>query len=194
MPPEFAKNFKKCVCIIDCFEVFCQRPSDLMVRAQSYSHYKSHNTIKFLIAITPQGVISFISQAWGGRTSDKHITENCGFLEKLLPGDQVLADRGFTVQDSVGLYCAELVIPPFTRGKSQLSRIEIDKARLLSRVRIHVERVIGVLRNKYTLLQSTLPINLLMRDSGDPNIAVIDKIATVCCALCNCCESVVPLA
>ena len=165
-----------------------------MVRAQSYSNYKSHNTIKFLIAITPQGVISFISQAWGGRTSDKHITENCGFLEKLLPGDQVLADRGFTVQDSVGLYCAELVIPPLTRGKSQLSRIEIDKARQLSRVRIHVERVIGVLRNKYTLLQSTLPINLLMRDSGDPNIAVIDKIATVCCALCKCCESVVPLA
>ena len=165
-----------------------------MVRAQSYSHHKSHNTIKFLIAITPQGVISFISQAWGGRTSDKHITENCGFLEKLLPGDQVLADRGFTVQDSVGLYCAELVIPPFTRGKSQLSRIEIDKARQLSRVRIHVERVIGVLRNKYTLLQSTLPINLLMRDSSDAKIAVIDKIATVCCALCNCCESAVPLA
>ena len=81
--------------------------------------------------------------------SDKHLTENCGLLSNLQPGDQVLADRGFTVQDSIGLYCAEIKVPPFTKGKKQLSRCEVDKARQLSRVRIHVERVIGVLRQKY---------------------------------------------
>ena len=27
--------------------------------------------------------------------SDKHLTENCGLLNKLLQGDIVLADRGF---------------------------------------------------------------------------------------------------
>ena len=64
-----------------------------MARAQSYSHYKSHNTIKFFITIVPQGVISVVSQAWGGRTPDKYITENCGFLNEVLPGDQVMADR-----------------------------------------------------------------------------------------------------
>ena len=60
--------------------------------------------------------------------SDKHLIENCGLLSHLQPGDQVLADRGFTVQDSVGLYCAEIKVPPFTKGKKQLSRLEIDKA------------------------------------------------------------------
>ena len=34
-------------------------------------------------------------------------------------------------------------MPPFTRGKKQLSQPEVDTARQLSRVRIHVERVIG---------------------------------------------------
>ena len=47
------------------------------------------------------------------------------------------------MQESVGLYCAEIKIPPFTRGKKQLSQMEIDIGRKLSRVRIHVERVIG---------------------------------------------------
>ncbi len=36
----------------------------------------------------------------------KHLTEQCGVLDNLLPGDQVLADRGFSVADTVGLYCA----------------------------------------------------------------------------------------
>lgn len=44
-------------------------------------------------------------------------------------GDQILADLGFNVQEAVGLYCAEIVTPPFTREKKQLSRLEIDQAR-----------------------------------------------------------------
>lgn len=193
LPLEFRKHYPRCVCIIDCFEVFCERPTDLMARAQTYSHYKGHNTVKFLIAITPQGTISFISQSWGGRTSDKHLTEHSGLLNKLTPGDLVLADRGFTVDETVGMYCAELATPAFTKGKKQLSRREVDMSRKLARLRIHVERVIGMLRQKYSLLSSTLPINFLMTSDGDPQYALVDKVVTVCCALCNMCESVVPL-
>ena len=93
-----------------------------MARSQTYSNYKSHNTVKLLIGVTPQGTISFISRAWGGRTSDKHLTEHCGLLKLLTPGDEELADRGFTVEESVGNHWAKLVIPPFTRGRKQQPR------------------------------------------------------------------------
>ena len=191
MPEEFKRGFSKCICIIDCFEIFCERPSDLMARAQTFSNYKHHNTVKFLVGITPQGSVSFVSKGWGGRVSDKHLTENCGILDYLSAGDQILADRGINIQDSVGLDCVEIKIPPFTRGKKQLSRMEIDHARQLSRVRIHVERGIGVLKQKYTILASTLPINMIMYDS-ETKTSMIDKIVIICSALCNCCESVVP--
>ncbi len=60
------------------------------------------------------------SQGWGGHVSDKHVTEKSGLLNKLLPGDLLLAERGFNVRDSVGLVCAEVKIPAFIRGRSQL--------------------------------------------------------------------------
>ena len=124
---------------INCFEVFIKRPSNLLARAEAWSIYKHHNTIKFIIVITPQGAVSFLSKGWGGRVTDKHLTENCDLLSKLLPGDIVLADRGFDIQDSVGLHCAEVKIPAFIRGKKQLSPLEIEQTRKIAHTRIHVE-------------------------------------------------------
>lgn len=83
----------------------------------------------------------------GGRVSDKHITENCDFLENLLPGDIVLADRGFTINESVGFHYAIMVkTPAFTKGQPQLHSCSIEKTRKIASVRIHVERVIGLTR------------------------------------------------
>ena len=53
-----------------------------------------------------------------------------------------MADRGFTIAESVGLKQAKLVIPAFTKGKSQLDPVDVEKARGIANVRIHVERVI----------------------------------------------------
>lgn len=78
MPMEFRKKFSKCVFIIDCFEVFMDRPKGLMARAQTWSKYKHHNTIKFLIGLSPQGSITYVSKGWGGRVSDQYLTQNCG--------------------------------------------------------------------------------------------------------------------
>ena len=74
MPQKFKKRFKKCVVIIDCTEFFIDRPFNLRARAQTWSNYKHHNTLKALIGITPYGSISFVSKMWGGIISDKEIS------------------------------------------------------------------------------------------------------------------------
>ena len=196
MPMCFQHAFgRKVTVIIDCFEVFIERPSNLLARAQTFSSYKHHNTIKILIGITPQGTVSFVSEAWGGRTSDKHLTEHSGFLDQLLPGDMVMADRGFTIAECVGLKQAKLVIPALTKGKSQLDPVDVEKTRGIASVRIHVERVIGLLRRKYTILESTLPTDFLACNPNGPpasQIPMIDRIVRVCSALINLFPPIIP--
>ena len=53
MPLAFKRNFgDKVAVIIDCFEIFIERPSSLIAGAMTWSNYKHHNTDKFLIGIT----------------------------------------------------------------------------------------------------------------------------------------------
>ena len=98
LPECFCAEFLNAVVIIDCTDVFIEWPSNLLARSQTWSTYKSHNTIKYLFDITPQGTISSVSKAWGGQVSDKVITDQCGILSKLLPRDLVLADQGLEIQ------------------------------------------------------------------------------------------------
>ena len=94
MPRIFKDLYPRARCIIDCSEIFIERPASYLARAQTYSNYKRHNTVKFLIGISPYGAITFLSKCWGGRASDKCITLNSGFLNLIEHEDVILADRG----------------------------------------------------------------------------------------------------
>ena len=95
-------------------------------------------------------------------------------LRKLLPGDIVLADSCFDISDSVGFYQEKLCIPAFTKGKKQLPTQEVEETRKNVNVRIHVERVIGLVRRKYVILQSILPTELVKAKPGE-SLAPIGK-------------------
>ena len=182
----------KVTAIIDCFEIFITKPSSLLAKACTWSQYKHYNTAKYLISVTPQGVISFISKGWGGRASDQYITENSGFLHNINAGDVILADRGFLIEETLGAHGASLHIPAFTRGKNQLSAGEIEKKRNIANVHIHVERVIGLVRQHYTILNATGVIPKEYYQQKQDDIVLLDAIVRVCCALNNMCEGLVP--
>ena len=74
--PSYGLNL---TAIIDCFELYIEKPLGLLAKSCTWSTYKHYNTAKYLISITPQGTVSFISEAGeAGRASDKHITEHSG--------------------------------------------------------------------------------------------------------------------
>jgi len=91
----FKKNYPNCRCIIDCTEIWTEQPKTVEQRVCMYSHYKGGYTIKVLVAITPNGMFSFLSKSYGGRSSDSYITNDSDILNKLEPSVQVLADKGF---------------------------------------------------------------------------------------------------
>ena len=93
--------------------MFLERLSSLSARAETYSSYKSHNTVKFLVAVSPTGAVIFVSKCWGGRVSDRHLTVHSGFLDKLTLWRSHLRDRGFNIAaDDLALIGASLSIPP----------------------------------------------------------------------------------
>ena len=118
VPCCFKPQYSKVISIIDCFEVFTQRASNKTPKAKTWSTYKKNNTIKFLVSITPAGAINFISTGWGGRISDKQITCESGYLDHIMHGDEILADRGFLISEEIASRGAILHLPAFTKGKS----------------------------------------------------------------------------
>ena len=180
LPPCFT-SFKNCCVIIDCTEIYIERPSNLNARAQIWSNYKHTSTIKYLIGITPAGAVSFLSRGWGGKVSDKEITNRSNFYDFAQNGDMVMADCGFTIEDELATRGATLKIPAFTKNKKQMSAKDVNNSRKISNVCIHVERVIGRTK-KFKILNSIILIKM---------VDLLDSVMVVICALVNLNNSVV---
>ena len=177
LPAGLASKYPLLRCTLDCTEIFITRPRHLELQALTWSDYKKHNTCtaKYLIAIAPNGMISFISAGWGGRTSDKHIVNQSGFLDLLDPGDVILADRGFTINSELLMRKAELHIPPPSSGVEQQTTADVAKTKKIANARIHVERAIGRMK-WFAILKNTVPISL---------VPLLDDIVLVFAELCN---------
>ena len=175
MPLPFKRNYPRTTCIIDCAESAMQRATNPDSRSDTFSQYKSRNTVKYLVAVAPNGLIMFISDAYAGRSSDKFITMDSGFLDYLRAGDEVMADRGFTIRDLLNERKVSLNIPAFTNRRNQLTNEEITRTRRVANVRIHVERAIQRLK-VFKILSQTVPISMARK---------LDNILTICAGLVN---------
>lgn len=177
LPSAFKEKFDTTYAIIDGSEVFIETPSDLFMQSSTWSQYKQHNTVKFLVACTPNGGICYISPVYVGSISDVELTRKSGFLTKLedKPGISIMADRGFTIKDMLKELRIDLNIPPFLDGRRQLPSNEIEAGRKIASVRIHVERAIGRIKC-YNILKGTIPISLAR---------LTNQIVCVCAFLTN---------
>ena len=171
LPRKFHKpGYSKVRHIIACTEDFIETPSDPALKATTWSDCKHHHTTKILLSITRNGAFNFVSKAWGGRTSDVHVTRESGFYDILEQHDGVMADRGFTIAEDLLLQQAKLHIPPRKRGQEQFSKSEVKKTKEIANLRIYVEQAIRRLKT-FRLIKNELPISML----GN-----LDNIITVC--------------
>lgn len=138
---ECFSEFNNVRIVLDCTELFAETPSALSAHKQFYSAYKHHSTVKFLVGMNAGGAITYISKMYGGRSSDKFITnESEDLLDSLHGGEKVMVDRGFTISSDLppGV---ELLIPSFKhKDKTQFSKEELRKNKKISEARVHIER------------------------------------------------------
>ena len=147
--------------------------------------------MKYLISCSPIGAVAFLSPGYGDRAIDIKTVRESGFISSKYhyPGDQLLADRGFTLEEDFAVNCSsELFIPAFTKGQKQLTAKEVETTRQIATVRIHVERIIGKIKNRFRILDGPLPITFikpLIDECGEDLVPAIDKLVTVCAPLVN---------
>ncbi|KAH7954753.1 hypothetical protein HPB49_021510 [Dermacentor silvarum] len=164
------QRFRHVRVIIDSTEIRLERASASTAQSTTWSQYKNSNTIKVLVGITPNRLISYISECWGGKISDKQLVLQTDFTKYLDYGDEVMADRGFNVTEELAVLGVKVMIPAYTKGKNQLSQAEVTASREISCRRIRVEQVIGRMK-RFHILKNTVPY--FMKDYLDDVVLLI---------------------
>lgn len=165
MPDKYKINFGTTLAILDCTEVKIERPSSLVLQSQSFSNYKSTNTLKSLIACDPRGAIMFTSTLFTGSLSDKEIVQKSKFLELLKTlmshnylnkGDGVMVDKGFLIEKDLEEIGLRVNIPPFAQSNKQMSAADVHKTKKIAAHRVHVERAIAKIK-KFKIVSGRIP-------------------------------------
>ena len=174
MPVTFKEKYPSTRVIIDCTEIKTEMASSLMLKSQTYSSYKSSNTLKGLVGIAPGGAITFVGQLYHGSISDREITKRSGLLGlDFKEGDNVMADKGFDIQDMLDEKGVRLNIPPFLGQYGQMTESDVQKTQSIAAERIHVERAINKIKN-FHIFDQVIPMSLF---------GSINQIWTVCALL-----------
>ncbi len=143
-PTDFHSKYPKTRIIVDGTEFPIVKPKQPVAQQSTFSTYKNRNTMKVLVGASPGGLVSFVSQAFAGSTSDRQIVERTGLPKMCDPGDEVMADKGFNVEDLFIPYQVSVNMPTFFKKKNRMSNVTVLRDRKIASKRVHIERIIGL--------------------------------------------------
>lgn len=95
---DFSAKYPAARVTLDGTEIPIMKPHEPLLQQTTYSSYKNKNTLKVMVGTSPGGLVSYVSQAFGGSTSDRQIIERSCVFSKCDHGDMVLADKGINVE------------------------------------------------------------------------------------------------
>ena len=87
------------------------------------------------------------------------LVEFSGLLEKLEVGNEIMADKGFDIQDLLVPLGVRLNIPPFLKSGSQFSTDDVLRTKKVAKLRIHVERAIGRIK-EFRIFHPVIPATM----------------------------------
>ncbi|XP_078325852.1 uncharacterized protein LOC144622810 [Crassostrea virginica] len=166
MPDDFARKYPATRVILDATEIPIAKPSNVDAQSMTWSTYKHKNTLKTMVGCSPRGVITYVSESYGGSASDRQIIEDSDLVDQnskmFVSGDSIMADRGIMVQDLFAPRDVHVNTPTMLKGKSQLDATEVVRDRRIASKRIHVERLIGLCKKFKILCTPLLPSKVLL--------------------------------
>ena len=165
-----------------------------------YSRYYAGHVVKFLIGTAPSGAVTFVSDGFPGRITDKvcivtathvpalvnvvlhvfscsqEIVSAAGLLAKVERGDVWMADKGFRIKFEVLRRGGTLLMPTVrARGQVHYDVQEEAWSGFVAQLRIDIEMAIGRVR-RFSKLNTRW--NLLQLD-------MVSKVFKICSWLTN---------
>lgn len=154
-PDGFKRSYPNTRVIIDGTECPLAKPSKPLAQQVTWSSYKNRNTVKVLVGATPGGLISYVSESYGGAASDRQIVERSNLTTMCDPGDEIMSDKGFNVEDLFIPKQVMVNIPTFFKQKNRMDGKTVRKDRHIASKRVHIERLIGLVKT-YAILRTPM--------------------------------------
>jgi len=160
MPADFRNKYPNTRVILDATEIPIHKPQNLKNQSATWSSYKNKNTLKCIIGVSPRGVVTYVSDAYGGSASDRQIIERSDLLHKNVfeSNNSIMADRSIMVQDLFSSQDVFVNTPTTLKGRNQLSPKTVVRDRRIASKRVHVARVIGLAKT-FKILKQELNSN-----------------------------------
>ena len=93
--PSSFSQYGSCRIVIDCTDIEVAAPGLMSQQNATYSSFPGMHSFKVIVGVAPNAVITYVSMLSAGSISDKAIVLESGLLKHLIPGDMILADKGF---------------------------------------------------------------------------------------------------
>lgn len=169
----FAHNSNKLVPIWDATYIYVEKSLHHGYQKSTYNSHKKRNYIKPMMCVSTDGTIICTVGPFKATENDasimkKILPQNIQAMKNFKKGDVMLVDRGF--RDCVQIFMNQgytVKSPSHANGNEQLSTLEANKTRLITRCRYDVERMNAVLKNTFgifSVVQETYWIPTVMED------------------------------
>lgn len=158
--PTCFGGFENTRVLLDCTEILVEEPENLSSQINTSPLHKNAQIMKFLTGFSPAGNITYISKMYDGHVSDSVIfTESVDLHTLLEPGDAIMVDRDFLIDD----LCQEnqwiMLRPPFVDNEAPFPRSETGEANKMAVARKyskHSSRRLKVfLKDKFLVISLT---------------------------------------
>lgn len=160
MPDKIKLVYPQLRVIIHRTEISCETAS---IQSETLTN---RTNFKALVGISPCGVVTFVSKLYPDSISDAEITRRSHIVRLLQPGDAVLADEGFQIEEMLSEVGATLLVPPLE---------DTLETQAIAQLRGLVNRTIRRV-TEYQIWDGVVPLSLA---------GLVSQLWAVCCLLAN---------
>lgn len=162
--------------------IYLERSNNHRFQKQTYNSHKKRNYLKIMMGVLTNGGILFTLGPFKATENDAEITEkifdaSTKAIKSFIPEDVMLVDRGFRDCANSLMNRGFIVKMPTCSQQNQLTTMEANQTRFVTKLRYEVERVNGVMKSVWKIFSQTVDIHYIPKITTDFEIgaALINK-------------------